>query len=110
MAARKIGGTCRPVLPGATEVIAGHLASKTDWTDRAINCGVVWGAPSWARSGGQTLAAVGQFFLDDDVQHDGQVGREIGADFGIGGRGDDAGDDAAENVQVLDGRRFGVGL
>lgn len=53
-----IPGIGRPVLPGATEAIAGHLASKADWTVCAINCGVARHASPWTRSGGQSLGAV----------------------------------------------------
>jgi transposase len=36
LAARKIGGYCRPVLSSATEAIARRLASKADWTVRGL--------------------------------------------------------------------------
>lgn len=36
LAARKIGGNCRPFLLSATEAITGRLAAKTDWTVRAL--------------------------------------------------------------------------
>lgn len=36
LAARKIGGGCRPVLLGATAAITSRLAAKSDWTVRAL--------------------------------------------------------------------------
>jgi transposase len=36
LAARKIGGNCRPILLSATETITSRLAAKSDWTVRAL--------------------------------------------------------------------------
>lgn len=36
LSARKIGGNCQPVLLSATEAITSRLASKADWTVRAL--------------------------------------------------------------------------
>lgn len=36
LAARKIGGSCRPILLSATEAITSRLAAKSDWTVRAL--------------------------------------------------------------------------
>lgn len=36
LAARRMGGCCRPVLLNATEAISSRLAAKSDWTVRAL--------------------------------------------------------------------------